>query len=218
MPLKGKILNVERARLDRMLSSQEVMTLISALGCGMDENGLFDLSRLRYHRVILMTDADVDGSHIRTLLLTFFYRQMRELIERGYLYIAQPPLFGVRKGKRHLYMKDSPALDRFLTENGIEDLTVQAQRGPALSGVPLFNLATRLRSLRGILAKIDRRADARVVAALLRASPSASATTATATRSMPPRRSFKRRSRCATPTCARSASTSNGTRRTVLAA
>jgi len=171
LPLKGKILNVERARLDRMLSSQEVTTLISALGCGMDENGQFDLSKLRYHRIILMTDADVDGSHIRTLLLTFFYRQMRELIERGYLYIAQPPLFGVRKGKRHLYMKDGPALERFLTENGIEDLTVQAQRGPALSGVPLFNLATRLRSLRGILGKIDRRADARVVAALLRTTP-----------------------------------------------
>jgi DNA gyrase subunit B len=171
LPLKGKILNVERARLDRMLSSVEVTTLISALGCAMDENGQFDLTKLRYHRVILMTDADVDGSHIRTLLLTFFYRQMRELIERGYLFIAQPPLFGVRKGKRHLYMKDVPALERFLTENGIEDLTVQAQKGFVVTGVPLFNLATRLRSMRGILAKIDRRADARVVAALLRTNP-----------------------------------------------
>ncbi|MFO7179895.1 MAG: DNA topoisomerase (ATP-hydrolyzing) subunit B [Pseudomonadota bacterium] len=171
LPLKGKILNVERARLDRMLSSQEVATLISALGCGLDENGQFDLSKLRYHRIILMTDADVDGSHIRTLLLTFFYRQMRELIERGYLYIAQPPLFGVRKGKKYLYLKDAAALERFLTENGIEDLTVQAQRGPVLSGTPLYNFASRLRSLRGVLAKIDRRADARVVAALFRTAP-----------------------------------------------
>jgi DNA gyrase subunit B len=168
LPLKGKILNVERARLDRMLSSQEVATLISALGCGIGDNGGFDLSKLRYHRVILMTDADVDGSHIRTLLLTFFYRQMRELIENGYLYIAQPPLFGVKKGKKILYMKDQAALDRFLTENGIEDVTVQATKGPELSGVPLFNLATRLKSLRAVLTKVDRRCDARVVAALLR--------------------------------------------------
>jgi DNA gyrase/topoisomerase IV subunit B/intein/homing endonuclease len=114
------------------------------------------------------TDADVDGSHIRTLLLTFFYRQMRELIESGYLYIAQPPLFRVRKGKKDLYLKDQPALDRFLTQNGIDGLTVQSTKGPALSGMPLFNLATRLRAFRNILAKIDRRCDARVVAAVLR--------------------------------------------------
>ena len=117
-----------------------------------------------------MTDADVDGSHIRTLLLTFFYRQMREVIEKGYLFIAQPPLYGVRKGKRLQYMKDQVALDRFLLENAIDDLSVQAQKGPSLSGMPLYNLATRLRSLRGIFGKIDRRADARVVAALLRTS------------------------------------------------
>lgn len=169
LPLKGKILNVERARLDRMLSSQEVATLISALGCGIGETGGFDLSKLRYHKIILMTDADVDGSHIRTLLLTFFYRQMQDLIQKGYLYIAQPPLFRARKGKKDLYMRDAGALDRFLVENGIEDLTVQASRGPALSGVPLFNLAQRLRGFRAILGKIDRRCDARVVATLLRA-------------------------------------------------
>ena len=168
LPLKGKILNVERARLDRMLASQEVATLISALGCGIGDNGGFDLSKLRYHRIILMTDADVDGSHIRTLLLTFFYRQMRELIDSGYLYIAQPPLFGVKKGKKILYMKDQTALDRYLTESGIEDLSVQSSKGPALSGMPLFNLATRLKSLRSILTKVDRRCDGRVVAALLR--------------------------------------------------
>jgi len=171
LPLKGKILNVERARLDRMLSSQEVATLISALGCGIDEAGQFDLSKLRYHKIILMTDADVDGSHIRTLLLTFFYRQMRDVIEKGYLFIAQPPLFGLKRGKRLSYMKDQSALDRFLIENGIEGMVVRAQRGPEILGIPLYNLATRLRSLRGVLAKVDRRADARVVAALLRTSP-----------------------------------------------
>ncbi|HVU02082.1 MAG TPA: DNA topoisomerase (ATP-hydrolyzing) subunit B [Polyangiaceae bacterium] len=170
LPLKGKILNVERARLDRMLSSQEVATLISALGCGIGESGGFDLSKLRYHKIILMTDADVDGSHIRTLLLTFFYRQMVELIQKGYLYIAQPPLFRVRKGKKDLYLKDQGGLDRFLLENGIDGLGIQASKGPALSGMPLFNLAQRLRSFRAILGKIDRRCDARVVAALLRSS------------------------------------------------
>jgi DNA gyrase subunit B len=170
LPLKGKILNVERARLDRMLSSQEVATLISALGCGIGDNGGFDLTKLRYHKVILMTDADVDGSHIRTLLLTFFYRQMRELIDKGYLFIAQPPLFRVRKGKKDLYLKDQAALDRFLVENGIDGLSVQASKGPSLSGMPLFNLVSRLRSFRSILGKIDRRCDARAVAALLRSS------------------------------------------------
>jgi DNA gyrase subunit B len=170
LPLKGKILNVERARLDRMLSSQEVATLISALGCGIGDTGGFDLSKLRYHKIILMTDADVDGSHIRTLLLTFFYRQMMELIQKGYLYIAQPPLFRVRKGKKDLYMKDQAALDAHLIAHGIEGVSVQASRGPALSGMPLFNLAQRLRSFRSILGKIDRRCDARVVAALLRSS------------------------------------------------
>ncbi len=168
LPLKGKILNVERARLDRMLASQEVATLISALGCGIDDNGNFDVSKLRYHTIVLMADADVDGAHIRTLLLTFFYRQMRQVIESGYLYIAQPPLYRVRKGKKDLYMKNQPALDRFLIENGIDDLTIQASRGPALSGTPLYNLASRLRSFRQILDKVDRRCDARVVAGILR--------------------------------------------------
>ena len=168
LPLKGKILNVERARLDRMLSSQEVATLISALGCGINDNGGFDLSKLRYHKIILMTDADVDGSHIRTLLLTFFYRQMRELIEKGYLFIAQPPLFGVRKGKKTLYMKEQASLDRHLTENGIEGLAVQSQKGVSLSGVPLFNLAMRLRGYREHLLKLDRRCDQRAAAAALR--------------------------------------------------
>jgi len=170
LPLRGKILNVERARLDRMLGSQEVATLISALGCGLADKGGFDISKLRYHRVILMTDADVDGSHIRTLLLTFFYRQMPDLIENGYLYIAQPPLFGVRKGKKELFMKDQAALDRFLVESGVESLTVRSAKGHAISGVPLLNLATRLKAYKNLLTKIDRRCDARVVAVLMRTS------------------------------------------------
>jgi DNA gyrase subunit B len=171
LPLKGKILNVERARLDKMLSSQEVATLISALGCGIGDDGTFDVSKVRYHRIVMMTDADVDGSHIRTLLLTFFYRQMPELIERGYLYIAQPPLYGIRKGKKMLYMKDAAMLDAFLTENGIEGLTVQAQHGPEISGRPLYQLAVRLKNCRQVLRKIDRRADSRAVAALMRTTP-----------------------------------------------
>ena len=151
LPLKGKILNVERARLDKMLSSQEVATLISALGCGIGDNGSFDVSKVRYHKIVLMTDADVDGSHIRTLLLTFFYRQMPELIDKGFLYIAQPPLFGLRKGKKMLYMKDAVTLDAFLLENGIEGLTIKAQHGPELLGKPLYQLATRLKTQRQVL-------------------------------------------------------------------
>lgn len=168
LPLRGKILNVERARVDRMLSSDAVVMLISALGCGITEDGNFDLSKLRYHKVILMTDADVDGSHIRTLLLTFFYRQMPELIEKGYLYIAQPPLFGVKKGKKILYMKDQAALSRFLIESGIDGLTVQSQAGPAISGTPLYNLASRLRSVGEHLKRIDRRCDQRIISAAIR--------------------------------------------------
>lgn len=169
LPLKGKILNVERARLDRMLSSQEVATLISALGCGIGDNGGFELSKLRYHKIILMTDADVDGSHIRTLLLTFFYRQMPELLEKGYLYIAQPPLFRVRKGKKDLYLKDQAALDRHLVEHGIESLSLKSSTGFELSGVPLYNLASRLRTMRHLLARVDRRCDRRLIIALLQA-------------------------------------------------
>lgn len=168
LPLRGKILNVERARLDRMLSSEAVATLISALGCGITDKGTFEISKLRYHKVILMTDADVDGSHIRTLLLTFFYRQMPELIEKGYLYIAQPPLFGVKKNKKIRYIKDQTSLNRFLIESGIESITVQSTRGQVLAGMPLYNLASRLRSVGDHLKRLDRRCDSRVISAAIR--------------------------------------------------
>ena len=173
LPLKGKILNVERARLDKMLSSAEIATLITALGCGIgspEAGGSFDIEKLRYHQIVLMTDADVDGSHIRTLLLTFFYRQMPEIIERGYLYIAQPPLFRVRRGKKDRYLKDQAELDRFFLEQGVEGLAVRASRGPTLSGEPLLRLAERLRMFRRALAKIDRRADSNIVGEVLHAS------------------------------------------------
>jgi DNA gyrase subunit B len=173
LPLKGKILNVERARFDKMLSSAEIGTLITALGCGIgspEAGGNFDINKLRYHQIIMMTDADVDGSHIRTLLLTFFYRQMPEIIERGYLYIAQPPLYRVRRGKKDIYLKDQPTLDRFFLEHGVEGMRVRASKGPTIQGEPLMRIAERLRMFRRALSKIDRRADARLVATVLRVS------------------------------------------------
>jgi DNA gyrase subunit B len=168
LPLKGKILNVERARLEKMLSSAEIGTLIAALGCGIGEDS-FDIEKLRYHSIILMTDADVDGSHIRTLLLTFFYRQMPEIIERGYLYIAQPPLYRARRGKKDVYLKDQAALDRLFLENGVDGLAVRASKGPTLTGDPLLRLAERLRLFKRALAKLDRRTDASLIGHALHA-------------------------------------------------
>ncbi len=169
LPLKGKILNVERARLDKMLSSAEIGTLITALGCGISDNGSFEIDKIRYHRVILMTDADVDGSHIRTLLLTFFYRQMPQVIEKGYLYIAQPPLYRVRKGKKDLYMKDQAALDEYLIQNATDGLEIISSKGQTVTGQPLFRLAQRLKRFKAVLAHVDKKCDARVVAAVIRA-------------------------------------------------
>ncbi|MEM6962131.1 MAG: DNA topoisomerase (ATP-hydrolyzing) subunit B [Myxococcota bacterium] len=170
LPLRGKILNVERARFEKMLSSAEIGTLITALGCGVTGGKNFDIEKLRYHQIIIMTDADVDGSHIRTLLLTFFYRQMPEILEKGYLYIAQPPLYKLKKGKKSIYLQDDTALDAHLLRFGTEGLLVQAEGGQVpLTGEPLQRLLDDHRRWRALLAKMERRAQKEVIEALVRA-------------------------------------------------
>ncbi|CUS44572.1 DNA gyrase subunit B [hydrothermal vent metagenome] len=164
LPLRGKILNVERARFDRMLSSREIGTLIQAMGTGIGRDD-FNVEKLRYHKIVIMTDADVDGAHIRTLLLTFFYRQMPEIISNGHLFIAQPPLYKATRGRSEVYLKDDNALDEYLVENGVAS-TVLEGAGGARSGADLRSLVDHARRMRTLMRYVPRRYDPTMVEAL----------------------------------------------------
>ncbi|HEX9051838.1 MAG TPA: DNA topoisomerase (ATP-hydrolyzing) subunit B [Anaeromyxobacter sp.] len=165
LPLRGKILNVEKARFDKMLSSAEIATMITALGTGIGPEE-FDISKIRYHKIVIMTDADVDGSHIRTLLLTFFFRQMPQVVEKGFLYIAQPPLFRVQKGKKEQYLKNEAALDEYLLSIATEKTKLHAGDA-AIDGNDLKRIAECAITYRSILSRVDRRRDSRIVDAAI---------------------------------------------------
>jgi DNA gyrase subunit B len=161
LPIRGKILNVERARIDKMLSSEQVTNIIGALGTGIRDD--FDLSKLRYHKIIIMTDADVDGAHIRTLLLTFFYRQMPELVEKGHVYIAQPPLYKVSRGKSETYLKDQPALDDYLIDAGLEEAVLVGGSGEERAGQDLRDIVDKARSVVALIDSLHTRYSRQVV-------------------------------------------------------
>ena len=163
LPLKGKILNVERARFDRMLSSKEVGTLIQAMGTGIRDD--FNLEKLRYHKIVIMTDADVDGAHIRTLLLTFFYRQMPQIIEAGHLYIAQPPLYKATRGRSEVYLKNEAALENYLVDNGVESMALETTGGMR-SGEDLRHLIEHARRMRAVMRYVPRRYNPAIIEAL----------------------------------------------------
>ncbi|MFT3965577.1 MAG: DNA topoisomerase (ATP-hydrolyzing) subunit B [Sphingobium sp.] len=163
LPLRGKILNVERARFDRMLSSKEIGTLIQAMGTGIRDD--FNVEKLRYHKIVIMTDADVDGAHIRTLLLTFFYRQMPQIIENGHLYIAQPPLYKATRGRSEVYLKDDAALDQYLVDNGIDAMLLETAGGPR-TGEDLRGLIEHARRMRTLMRYVPRRYEPAIVEAL----------------------------------------------------
>lgn len=162
MPLRGKILNVERARFDKMLNSAEIGTIITALGTGIGRDD-FNPDKCRYHKIIIMADADVDGSHIRTLLLTFFYRQMPELIERGYVYIAQPPLYKVKKGNSILYIKNEREMDDYLIRGGCDDATLVLKSGEQIAGADLVDLVAKNRKARGLIANLSKNVPERII-------------------------------------------------------
>jgi DNA gyrase subunit B len=159
LPLRGKILNVERARFDRMLGSDQVGTLITALGAGIGRDD-FNIEKMRYHRIVIMTDADVDGAHIRTLLLTFFYRQMPEVIERGYLYIAQPPLYKASKGRSSRYLKDDAEMEIFLIDEGVDGAELDLANGERMTGADLLALVQTARGARANIERLSARAPA----------------------------------------------------------
>ena len=165
LPLRGKILNVERARFDRMLSSKEIGTLIQAMGTGIGRDD-FNVEKLRYHKIVIMTDADVDGAHIRTLLLTFFYRQMPEIITNGHLFIAQPPLYKATRGRSEVYLKDDAALDEYLVENGVGNAVLDGAAGGSRAGADLRTLVDHARRMRTLMRYVPRRYDPTIIEAL----------------------------------------------------
>jgi DNA gyrase subunit B len=162
MPLRGKILNVERARFDKMLNSAEIGTIITALGTGIGRDD-FNADKCRYHKIIIMADADVDGSHIRTLLLTFFYRQMPELIERGYVYIAQPPLYKVKKGNSILYIKNEREMDDYLIRGGCDDASLVLADGEQIVGQDLVDLVEKNRKARTLIGNLSKNVPERII-------------------------------------------------------